>query len=361
MKAPALAATNLTAADLAGKALDTALDVTVDDAAIFSDAQAWARTRNVAEARLVEAAVEMDSRGLARKHGRRPRELMIAVGLTPGVATQIVRLSDRMPTLDRIYTDLREGRMGAEMADVIGKGIALIERRVGNLTETDRFDCESKLLAQSRSAAAPRDVADTARGLANRLSAESDEGVDPATDRSSNDMTIVRTDDGRVCLSADIDVTTGSVIAAAIETLAKPRPEPDGSPDTRTAGQRRVDALLQIASLTGNTVSKPHVSVTVSAEAPEVPTIPWLGVVPTLTAQVLACDSKVEALVVDENGVPLAMGRSERTFPPAMKRALAVRDNGCIKCGAPAGWSHAHHIVYWSSGGATEISNGCLL
>ncbi|MFW0786801.1 HNH endonuclease signature motif containing protein, partial [Gordonia sp. CPCC 206044] len=32
-----------------------------------------------------------------------------------------------------------------------------------------------------------------------------------------------------------------------------------------------------------------------------------------------------------------------------------------VKCGAAAGYTQCHHIIYWSHGGATAIDNGCLL
>ncbi|MBF5081501.1 HNH endonuclease [Quadrisphaera sp. INWT6] len=47
----------------------------------------------------------------------------------------------------------------------------------------------------------------------------------------------------------------------------------------------------------------------------------------------------------------------------AQRRALAARDGGCAfpGCGAPATWCEAHHVVFWSQGGATELSNLVLL
>ncbi|GAB2664813.1 HNH endonuclease signature motif containing protein [Gordonia jinhuaensis] len=335
--------------------------VPATDAGVFGDAQAWVRIRNMADARLVEAATEMDRRGMARRHGRRLTELLVAVGLVPSVAARIARVSTRLVGLDSAAGDLAEGRMGAEVADAIGAGMAVIERRSGGLDDDSRKKYEAALVAQARSAASPAQLADTARGIANQLAAQSDSGIEPATDRGANEFTLSRTPEGRVALTADVDATSGAVIMAAIEGLAKPRPEPDGSPDARNAGQRRVDALVQLASMTGSTIARAQVSMVVPADAPDLPRVAWMGVVPTATAAVLACDARVEAIVVDGNNVPLAMGRGERTFSPAMKRALEIRDRGCVKCGAPAAWAHAHHIRHWAHGGNTDISNACLL
>ncbi|MGC5249269.1 HNH endonuclease, partial [Gordonia sp. DT219] len=42
-------------------------------------------------------------------------------------------------------------------------------------------------------------------------------------------------------------------------------------------------------------------------------------------------------------------------------KALLLRDKCCIKCGAPASRTQAHHLVSWVDGGATDLDNGCLL
>ncbi|WP_338018386.1 HNH endonuclease [Gordonia desulfuricans] len=65
--------------------------------------------------------------------------------------------------------------------------------------------------------------------------------------------------------------------------------------------------------------------------------------------------------IVDGERVPLDMGRSKRLFTAGQRRALFERDRCCIKCGAPASRTQAHHIAHWSDGGATDLANGCLL
>lgn len=80
-------------------------------------------------------------------------------------------------------------------------------------------------------------------------------------------------------------------------------------------------------------------------------------------AQIMACDAGFQTLVVGERGQPLAMGRLERCFTPAQRRAIAARDRRCVGrgCTAPPGWCHAHHVEFWSRGGLTDVENGVLL
>lgn len=60
---------------------------------------------------------------------------------------------------------------------------------------------------------------------------------------------------------------------------------------------------------------------------------------------------------------PLAMGRSARSATPSQRRALAVRDRGCVVpgCGVVAEACQTHHLREWAAGGATEVANLVLL
>ena len=84
----------------------------------------------------------------------------------------------------------------------------------------------------------------------------------------------------------------------------------------------------------------------------------------TLTArQVLAlcCGAQVGAIRWAD-GLPLGVGRTARTEPPGLRRALEARDRGCrwTGCDALAAWATAHHITPWSQGGATSLSDLAL-
>jgi hypothetical protein len=77
----------------------------------------------------------------------------------------------------------------------------------------------------------------------------------------------------------------------------------------------------------------------------------------------LFCDAAFTAVVVDRVGVPLGLGRTARYATPAQRRALIVRDGGCVfpGCDAPASWCDAHHVDHWDHGGNTDLDNLALL
>ena len=83
-----------------------------------------------------------------------------------------------------------------------------------------------------------------------------------------------------------------------------------------------------------------------------------------LTArQVLAlcCGAQVGAIRW-RDGLPLGVGRTARTEPPGLRRALEARDRRCRWPGgqALATWATAHHIRPWSKGGATSLAGLAL-
>jgi hypothetical protein len=76
------------------------------------------------------------------------------------------------------------------------------------------------------------------------------------------------------------------------------------------------------------------------------------------TARRLACDASVVALIEDENGEPLNVGRKTRTISSPLRRFLKARDKGCRFPGC-TNTRHidAHHIRHWANGGETKPSN----
>ena len=67
------------------------------------------------------------------------------------------------------------------------------------------------------------------------------------------------------------------------------------------------------------------------------------------TARRLACDASVIAIVENEKGEPLSVGRKTRSIPPALQRALNSRDKGCRFPGCThKKYTDAHHIQHWA-------------
>lgn len=76
-----------------------------------------------------------------------------------------------------------------------------------------------------------------------------------------------------------------------------------------------------------------------------------------------ACSNNIIPTVLGSASQPLDVGRSQRLFPRTIRRALHVRDRGCVVpgCPIPAVWCEGHHIEPWEHGGQTKLANAALL
>ena len=79
------------------------------------------------------------------------------------------------------------------------------------------------------------------------------------------------------------------------------------------------------------------------------------------TSRRLCCDAGVVRATRGPQGEVLDMGRRTRSIPPALRRALEIRDGGCRFPGCGIRFTEGHHIVHWADGGETNLSNLVLL
>jgi hypothetical protein len=150
-----------------------------------------------------------------------------------------------------------------------------------------------------------------------------------------------------------------------------------GDPDLRTAAQRRADALVEITTrvLTSGALPttggvRPQITVSVTVETlagrPGAPAARtgWGLPLPYATLARLCCDPAIARVILNADGVPLDLGRTERLVTPGLRRAVVARDKGCAfpSCDRPAEWCHVHHIKTWQrDGGTTELDNLVLV
>lgn len=369
--------------------LDIVADYRIDDDAtgrdVFDETRALVTLRNLIDHQLSTHTAALERLGVAKRAGGRTKGLLIEMGLAPTVAARLVRIAGDLTQLTRTTAQAGDGHLSGEHVDAVVRGIRHVEKRAPDgLTDEQRRTVETDLLAQASSGATPAEIADRARAVGNSHAADSGDGVAAADDRTINTLDCAQTDDGRLRITADMDIVTGEKFTALIEAWSLKRPEPDGSPDTRSAGRRRADALDRMidsahahARIDGTsnrdndspsgtresaTTPRSLVSVTIPADEPDLSRLQWLGSMSERTLRLVSCDASVTPVVIDGQHVPLDMGRERRLFPPALRRAIEIRDGGtCVKCGGPCGHAHVHHMVHWADGGTTCLDNGCLL
>ena len=149
------------------------------------------------------------------------------------------------------------------------------------------------------------------------------------------------------------DVYPGGHVVS--ETPEEPEPR---SP----VGARRADALAEIAEtymnskpVANSTADRYQVIVHVSEEATCIDDGPHVS---AETCRRIGCDCTAVGMEESDKGEPLSIGRRSRLVPPAIRRALRLRDDGCRFPGCTRKqFVDAHHIEHWSEGGETSLDN----
>ncbi|WP_028049110.1 HNH endonuclease signature motif containing protein [Cellulomonas sp. URHD0024] len=88
------------------------------------------------------------------------------------------------------------------------------------------------------------------------------------------------------------------------------------------------------------------------------------GPIPDSVLARLACDSQITRVVFGADSVVLNVGRAERTYTGAKRRAIIARDRFCQfpGCSAPPAMSEVHHTDHWlRDRGETNVQTGALI
>jgi len=80
------------------------------------------------------------------------------------------------------------------------------------------------------------------------------------------------------------------------------------------------------------------------------------------TVRRLLCDSSYIGIVRGPDGSVLDIGRKTRSISASIRRALGLRDHGCVFPGCTnQHFVDAHHVQHWIAGGETSLKNLVLL
>jgi hypothetical protein len=197
---------------------------------------------------------------------------------------------------------------------------------------------------------------------------------DEAAQRDATRLRLSLRPDGTIGLRGQLDKEAGALAYAVLGPLAAPAPATDGTPDLRDTETRYGAALTRVLELASTAApdsrgERPHVLVTIGLDALQRTLDNPPGRLDTgapisaAAARRLACDAGIIPLVLGTNSEPLDIGRTTRTVPTGLRRALAARDQGCAfpGCNRPTAWTDAHHIHHWADGGPTALPNLVLV
>jgi len=284
-------------------------------------------------------------------------------------ARRVVVSGRALDHLPAVAAGFAAGRVTAEAVAAIAP-VAREEHRAAADAAAVDLAAVDRVLADL---ATTRPVRELAQAVHHYLANLDPDGTEPdPTDERR--FTLTQHPDGAWTGHFELDAVGGEKVATVLESIVQAN-RPQG--DLRNRSQQQADAFVQWAD---NTLaagqlpilrtSKPHVVVSIDHEDLMDPhtgsgaATTGFGVqISAARARMLACDGNVTRIVFGPDGQPLEMGRDKRLFPPHLRRALDVRDRGCVfaGCHAPAWWCDAHHVLHWLDGGDTSVENGALL
>jgi hypothetical protein len=343
-----------------------------DDVHLMADSALLARTegllvaRNKLDAEIERSLQAADSRGsTVAECGRQSRGWLIEEEfLSPKEAGRRLWLARRLPAFPMVAAALADGAINLEHARII-------------------IDCLGKLASGWREAAQPELVAfarehdpamlaQLCREL--RVRTGADEDAEAAAERkyAGRHLSLNSTFDGMVHIDGMLDAAGGAIVKAAINALAAGAAEGDD----RSVRQRYADALVELAQraltfgeLPDHCGDRPQVAVTIplnelrdglaTGETGNA-TLNGQPITPA-TARMFACDAGIIPAVLGGAGEVLDLGRSQRTWSRAQRRAARLRDKGCVWPGCQAGLDrcHLHHVKFWTEHhGPTDTANG---
>jgi Domain of unknown function (DUF222)/HNH endonuclease len=184
--------------------------------------------------------------------------------------------------------------------------------------------------------------------------------------------------DGSLVIRGRVPAEIGALFKRALEMAEDSLPIPKDVPagtfsdadDLRRSRKRRIEALATLAEsflasgpqeLSGG--DRQQIVVHVDAETLqhncagrcELEHGPSIA---AETARRLACDASLVAIIKNDEGKALNVGRKTRVIPPAIRRALQSRDQACRFPGCSfTRYVDGHHVVHWAHGGETKLSN----
>jgi hypothetical protein len=352
------------------------------------------------QGQILAELADVDARGAAgAEHGvpagSTAAWLRARLHMSPTAASSLVRTARALyrGPLTGTGQALADGTISPAHAQVLAAGTQ-------ELPDHRAAEAEPVLLAAARRLDPPR----LRRAITHLRFAADPESADTRAEQQHQQrgLWVSSTWEGMVAVNGLLDPEAGQTLLAALDPLARP----SGADDDRSGGQRRADALAELArrTLEGGQLPqtggvRPQLLVTVDLDSLLGPgglggDTDGVGPLAPEACRRLACDGAVTRVLVtrqppghDPGGEgslaaqlqaattrlpptlggaptqPLEVGRTSRVVTAAQRAALVVRDGGCAVdgCERPPAWCEAHHLVHWLHGGPTDLANLALV
>jgi len=316
----------------------------------------------------------------------------------PGTAGSQLRTAAALRSLPLIIDAVLDGVLTQGQA-------AVLARLVGPIPAEHLAASQAELVQ----VAAGRDPAQLAVWVRHLIATHCEPALED-DERAAHDARYLQTrreDDGSVRGRFLLPGADAETLLTALEPLARRA----GDSDLRSAGQRRADALVELADqvlrhgdLPEHGGQRPQLSYllpagwaarqadrahcptcarcpqhrpagfadTVLASQPGTAGVPaehacaaaaWTGPQTRTRIETMLCEARISRVLLDSVGQVRRLETLTDTVTAAQRRALAARDLGCAArgCTRPPAGCDAHHLIPLADGGTTALANLVLL
>ena len=327
---------------------------------------------------------------------------------SPSAVGRDLRTSTALRALPKVVDAVLDGVLTPEQA-------AVLSRLVGRIDRDALVASQDDLVL----VAAGRDPAELAAWVRHQIATHCEPVLDAEAERGRDRRFLQHSRD------ADGTLRGRFVIAAedseTIMTVLEPLARKQGKDDTRMAGQRRADALVDVfeqalrhGDLPEHGGARPQLSYVLPADwaaaqaaratcpacgprcadhqPPRFPdtvaaSVPadapaagvratgavraeaacavaaWTGPQTRARIETVLCDARISRLLLDDLGQVQGLETLTDSVTPRQRRALAARDRGCAArgCTRPPAMCDAHHLRARADGGPTTVDNVVLL
>lgn len=278
-----------------------------------------------------------------------------AAHCSPREAQRTSRRAEILGSLPSMSAQLGAGRIGSEHADAVASV-------AGRLDEVDRstllsLDAE---LARTAAASTPAQFRRFVARVADQLAA--DRGLERvARQRAATTLAKgINDDTGMYWLRAEFDPETGARLFRAIDNEIAGLAEQQAPDDPVDREQLAARALVDLATAANRSKRPGRVellalvdldTLTGGLRADSTCELHDGTEIPAATMRRLACDAHIIPVVLNGDGVPLDVGRSQRLATDDQRRALRsmYRTCGIGTCDVPFDRCEIHHLDEWDA------------
>jgi hypothetical protein len=327
---------------------------------LFAEIAELSGQRNAIDGRIVEIIAEIDRDGLAGITGFRSVASLVAAktGVSPSTAHTFTAVAERAEQFPQCVAGMRDGWLSVDQIGAVVDGAA------------DGSDAHYAQFARYATVTQIRKAVRLEPPPAPKPEPEPEPVAEPEAPRS------ITTTHGPH--STTWHITLPTIEAAEFQAGLQShqdklvadwkRAHAENLTETTPPFPTPVDGFLSLmrAGWDADAAARPHgqrTTVVIHVDVESRLANLHLGpVLADADRQYLLCDATCEVWF-ERDGQPIGAGRETRTINRRLRRALEHRDHGtCVVpgCGATRGL-HAHHLVHWEDGGATELENLVLV